>query len=155
MKTIFSPTLLRSVLILALVGAVLGLSGAASFAEDTAQGEGDIAVKPVVLTIDFGDGVQKRFPLLVASEKTTALSVLDTAAKHPRGIRYQHRGKGATAFVTSIDGLKNSGGGKKARNWTFRVNGKLANQSAALTKLAPGDELIWKYALLSEVWQAK
>ena len=127
----------------------------------TAAGHGAAfayAAKPsdtVRLTIDYGDDVKKQFTRLAWSKGMSVLDALQAAARHPRGIRFEHRGAKATVFVVSIDDLENGGGGKNARNWTFRVNGSLAKQSAALTRLQPGDKITWKYADLSELRPAK
>jgi hypothetical protein len=99
--------------------------------------------KTVRLTIDYGDGVQKVFAGLAWQEKATVFSALEAAAKHPRGIKFEHRGSGATTLVTAIDGLKNEGRG---RNWLFEVNGKLGETSCALAELKAGDAVLWRFA---------
>ena len=97
----------------------------------------------VGLSIDFGDGFQKQYSMLAWREGVTVLDVLEQASRHPRGIKYEFRGKNATAFVTSIDGVINEG---KGRNWTFRVNGQLADRSAGVYPLKPNDNVLWKFA---------
>jgi hypothetical protein len=96
----------------------------------------------VRLTVDYGDGVQKVFPSLAWQEGQTVLALLDAAAKHPRGIKFEHRGAGATTFVTSIDGQKNEGTG---RNWVYEVNGKPANKSCGVWTLKAGDQVLWRF----------
>jgi hypothetical protein len=98
----------------------------------------------VELTIDYGDGMQKRFPVLKWREGLTVFNTMQEADKHPRGISMKSRGRGATRMVTQIDDLKNGGGGKK-KNWIFRVNGELADRSCGVFKLKPGDRVLWKF----------
>lgn len=104
----------------------------------------DPAEKIVVLTIDFGDGMQKRFTQLPWSDKLTVLGALELAAKHPRGVKFTHRGVGETAFVDSIDGLKTDPQGKA---WIYSVNDRSGEKSAGIATLAPGDAILWKFDL--------
>ena len=97
----------------------------------------------VVLTIDYGDGAQKRYPTIPWVKNMTVLSALNWASKHPRGIEIQSRGKGATTLVTKIDDLKNQGG--RGENWVFRVNDKLAERSCGVFPLKQGDRILWKF----------
>ena len=96
----------------------------------------------VSLVIDFGDHFQKRFTAITWTRDMTILDVLQAAAKHPRGIGFKHRGKGKTAFLTSIDKLENQGGD---RNWVYRVNGKLGDRSFATFKVQPTDAILWTF----------
>ena len=108
----------------------------------SAGDEPEPTAKLVSLTIDFGDGFQKRFTSLKWHEKMTVLDAMKLAADHPRGIRFEHRGSKATGFLTSIDGVKNEGRG---RNWIYRVNGKLGDRSFAARNLVAGDAVLWKF----------
>ena len=100
-------------------------------------------LKAVKLTIDYGDGVQKTFVELPWKDGLTVFAALQSAAKHPRGIKVAHQGSGATTLVTAIDDLKNEGRG---RNWLFEVNGKLGEKSCAISELKPGDAVLWRFA---------
>lgn len=108
-----------------------------------AAAEPETAAKTVRLTIDYGDGVQKQFTGLAWKEGATVFDTLQSAAKHPRGIKVSHQGAGATTLITAIDDLKNEGRG---RNWLFEVNGKLGEKSCALVELKPGDAVLWRFA---------
>ena len=103
-----------------------------------------LAVEPktVSLVVNFGDGAEKHLNRLPWREGMTVLDVMSSAARHPRGVRFEHRGRGATAFLTQIDGLKNEGGG---RNWIFRVNGKLGVRSFAVRQLKEADQVEWRF----------
>ncbi|MCU0959309.1 MAG: DUF4430 domain-containing protein [Pirellulaceae bacterium] len=96
----------------------------------------------VQLVVDYGDGVEKHFTALPFREGVTVLDVLESAQRHPRGIKFVHRGKAATAFLTRIDDLENEGRG---RNWVYRVNGELADCSFATFVLKAGDTVLWKF----------
>jgi hypothetical protein len=98
--------------------------------------------KAVQLTIDYGDGVQKTFTAIEWKEKQTVLDVLEAAEKHPRGIKFKHRGNGATVLVTAIDDVANKAGGD---SWLYEVNGKLADRSCGVFEVQPGDKLLWKF----------
>jgi hypothetical protein len=98
--------------------------------------------KSVRLVIDYGDGAEKHFTALAWREGITVLDAMKAAQDHPRGIQFQFRGAGATAFLTQIDDLKNEGSG---RNWIYRVNGEFAERSFAAAKLEAGDAVLWKF----------
>lgn len=98
--------------------------------------------KSVRLVVDYGDGVEKHFTSLPWKAGLTVLDALHAASRHPRGLKFQHRGAGATAFVSQIDDVANEGRG---RNWVYRVNGKLGDRSCALAELAAGDVVLWRF----------
>jgi hypothetical protein len=100
------------------------------------------AKQVVSLVIDYGDGAEKHFTALPWRKGMTVLDALDEARKHPRGIRYEHRGTGATVFVTQIDDLTNEGAG---RNWTYRVNDKPATRSCGIFELLANDAILWRF----------
>jgi hypothetical protein len=96
----------------------------------------------VRLVVNYADGVEKHFTALPWREGMTVFDAMQAAQEHPRGIKIQFRGSGATAFLTQIDDVKNEGSG---RNWIYRVNGELAERSFAVQKLAAGDAVLWKF----------
>ena len=116
-------------------------------ADGVAAAEPDAAAdKPIVrLVIDYGDGVQKHFTQLRWKDGATVYSQLQDATRHPRGIRTQQRGKGATLLVTQIDDVGNEGAAGTGRNWIFRVNGEIGERSAAICPLAAGDTVLWSF----------
>ncbi|MEE2641984.1 MAG: DUF4430 domain-containing protein [Planctomycetota bacterium] len=75
-------------------------------------------------------------------EKMTVLDVLNHA-KEKKKIRFVYRGKNTTAFLTSINGIKNRGAG--GDNWIFRINRKLGNKSFAISTLKANDEVTWTF----------
>jgi hypothetical protein len=122
---------------LVVVGAALFISTATS-AEPTPKKE----LNQVTLIVDYGDGVQKHFTAIGWKEGFTVLDVLRAAQAHPRGIRFEHKGSGDAAMLTRIDDLANEG---RARNWMYRVNGKLANSSFGTRQVAAGDSVLWRF----------
>ena len=98
------------------------------------------------VVIEFGNEKTKTFEKIAWREGMTALDAMKQAKKADEGITFKYRGKGSRAFLTSIDGVKNEGGGRKGRNWTYRVNGKLAKKSFAARELEADDVLTWKFA---------
>jgi hypothetical protein len=96
----------------------------------------------VEVVVNYGDGVEKRFTAVSWKEEMTVLDAMKHAQNHPRGIKIEYRGSGATAFLTQIDDLKNEGSG---RNWIYRVNGELATRSFAIQELKRGDAVLWSF----------
>jgi hypothetical protein len=123
----------RVLLCLLLMSAALAVSSRPLLADDP---------KNVALTVDYGDGVQKRFTEIAWKDGMTIADLLEAAAKHPRGIKYVKRGEGATAFLTQIDDLKN---GAMDKYWIYEVNGKRGDRSYALVKLKAGDAVLWSF----------
>lgn len=97
--------------------------------------------KTVELTVDYGDGAQRRY-VLPYREGSTILQAMELVQAHPRGISFKYRGKGATAFLTEIDQVPNEGRG---RNWLYRVNDHKGEESFAVHQLAAGDRILWKF----------
>jgi hypothetical protein len=127
--------------LLAMVCAVSAASAAG--ADRQAQPQ----TKTVRLAIDFGDGAEKVFARVPWTSGQTVMDVLAWADKHPRGIDLRTSGSGLSAFVRSIDGLENEGGGATAKNWLFRLNGKLSNTGAGTCEVQAGDEISWKFGV--------
>ncbi|MBI2481391.1 MAG: DUF4430 domain-containing protein [Planctomycetia bacterium] len=96
----------------------------------------------VRLDIDYNDGVEKHFNAIAWKSEMTVMDVMLAAKRHPRGIRFEFKGKGATALLTKIDDVENEGSG---RNWLYRVNGDPADRSMGIFELKPGDTVLWKF----------
>ncbi len=74
----------------------------------------------------------------------TVLDVMSQAKRHKRGrLEFKHRGKAATALLFQIDDVANQGGGR--RNWIYYVNSRKGDRSFAISKLEPGDEVLWRF----------
>ena len=97
------------------------------------------------LTVDFGNGVEKRFKALPWSESLTVLEGLQAAAEFQPGVTFAYRDTGEDAFVTAIDGLSNAGA--EGGNWIYEINGEKAMRSAGVQTLRPGDALLWRYSV--------
>ena len=105
--------------------------------------------KTFKLAIDYGDGVEKHYPKLAWREGLTVLEAMELTKDHPRGVKFATRNdaKGEAAFVDHIDNVHNEGGGKDARNWTFKINGKKSPVGAGVQKLAENDTVVWKFGV--------
>lgn len=110
--------------------------------EENEAGKGP-AAKEVMVTVDYGDGAQKRFPKIPWKKNMTAFDATMWAAKHPRGVAIERQGKGSFTLVTKIDDLKNGGAAKK--NWIFRVNDELGDKSCGVFSLQAGDRVLWSF----------
>jgi len=108
------------------------------------------APQTIQLTVDYNDGVQKRFTLAF----TPGMTVFDamTAAKaKSHGLtfdcdpKFPCSGSPANRLLSIIDDVKNQGGGSSARNWVFWVNGISADKGFGACKLAPDDKVLWKF----------
>lgn len=121
---------------------LLGCCFATGLVNAQKPSEGASNAKTVTLTLDYGDGCQKRFVDVPWADGMTVFQLLEKSSKHPRGYSLVYAGKGETLLVTSIDGTKNEGSG---RNWIFEVNGKMGEQSCAITKLKGGDSVLWRF----------
>ena len=142
MLVISPPT--RRLLILACLLALLACSPVVGGGQSRAEPpkEPEAAKETIKLAIDYGDGVQKQFTTLPWTKDMTVLAALEAAAKHPRGIKFAHQGKGETLLVTAIDELKNEGRG---RNWLYEINGKLGDRSCAVMPIKAGDSVLWRF----------
>jgi hypothetical protein len=92
--------------------------------------------------IDYNDGVEKHFNAIAWKSGMTVMDAMLAAKKHPRGISFEHKGKGATALLTKIDDTENEGRG---RNWLYRVNGEPGDRSIGIFELKAGDTILWKF----------
>ena len=105
--------------------------------------QSDPGTKTVQLIVDYHNGVEKHFTRLPWSAKMTVLDAMKKAARVSHGIQFRHQGKGATAFLTQIDNLKNQGGGRN--NWLYEINQKPAQQSFGVQELKPHDLIRWTF----------
>src|SRR6186997_2716615 len=53
----------------------------------------------VTVVIDYGDGVEKHFTRIAWKDGLTILEAMRAAQGHPRGIRFEFKGNGASAFL--------------------------------------------------------
>jgi len=101
--------------------------------------------RTVELVLDYGDGAQKRYSDIGWRQSMTVLDVLKAAQEHSHGVSFSARGSGETAMVTKIDDLTNQGGASDAKNWIFRTNGRMGDESCGITEVHPGDTVLWKF----------
>ncbi len=138
------PALLVAIVVAVLIGrAVLEGSGSDSPAGAAAGVSAGAAT--VALTVDFGDGFQKQFSALPWYQGMTVLALLERAAEQRRRIVFATRGSGPQTLLVSIDGVENQGGGTRARNWLYSVNGRRAKLGCGARRLAAGDTVLWSF----------
>lgn len=129
------------------IGAIGGLLVATAIAEEESkqpeQPPREPEAKTVSMVIDYSDGVEMRFVNIPWREGLNIGDLMKYASEHRHGIALKVRGKGATSLLYRIDDLENQGG--KGLNWIFKVNEKLGDRSFAITTLAPGDQVLWKF----------
>jgi len=125
-------------LVLALTICVFGATG--NLFSNTAR-----ASEPVVrLVINYGDGFEKHYTRIEFQDGMTVHDAMNQAAAHPRGVKFEHRGAGTTAYLESIDGLKFQRG-INGRGWIFRINGKVSPRGMGVAELKAGDTVLWRH----------
>jgi hypothetical protein len=93
----------------------------------------------VALTIDFGGDRRKNFDSIVWHDGMTVADAMNAAS----GVAITQKGSGQSAFVTAIDGVENQGA--DGQNWTYSVNGQIADRSFAVYELKPRDRVLWTF----------
>ena len=93
----------------------------------------------VKLAIDFGGGRQKNFDAVAWRGGMTVADAMNASSE----VKITQKGSGQSAFVTSIDGVENQGA--DGQNWTYSVNGQVADRSYAVFELKPGDRVLWTF----------
>jgi hypothetical protein len=133
----------RPRVIVALVAVVAWLGWAVLAGEQPAP-PGSI----VRLVVDYGEGVEKHYTALPFAAGMTVEGALKAASglAAPRGLSFEAKGEGERCLLLSIDGLKNEGGGKGARNWLYWINGTPGDRSFAVATMAAGDTATWRFA---------
>jgi hypothetical protein len=137
--SIFSSTISRCLgaLILA-AGVIFYIPGTSAQTTSNTQS--------VTLKIDFGDGLIWHYRNIPFKPKMTiqdAMNQLSGRKIHP--LAFEFSGRGQNAFLNSIAGIENEGGGKSSRNWFYRIGDKLGDRSFGIAELNAGDEVIWHY----------
>lgn len=95
----------------------------------------------VSLKVDFGgDKPDKQIDVVCSADSTVLLSL--QRAQNMNELAFQSSGSGETAFVQSIDGVDNETDGK---SWIYHVNDELADKSAGIKTVKPGDVITWSY----------
>lgn len=108
----------------------------------------DAKTSTIKLVIDYGDGVEVHYRALAHKPNMTVLDALTAAQAHKHGLTFKHRGSGSFAMLTKLNDVENEGGGTKAKNWLYQVNGKDADVSFGSRQLQAGDVVLWKFDVL-------
>jgi hypothetical protein len=99
----------------------------------------------VSLIVNFGDGRTREWTAIAWREGMNVDDLLAAAATRNGEdvLEFARQGSGASAFLTTLDGVANEGAG--GRNWTYQVNGKRADRSFSVFELQPGDKVLWSF----------
>ncbi len=100
---------------------------------------GQTLAKKVLLAIVFGPGSRKDIGAIAWHDGMTVADLLNESP----GLRITQKGSGQSTFLTAIDGIQNQG--ESGDNWTYAVNGKIADRSFAIYQLQPGDQVLWTF----------
>lgn len=118
------------------------------------RGAGQDEIKQWVrLIIDYGDGVQKHFPMMEWKAGMTVEDLMKAAKTKSHGITYELKppnGTGASFFIEKLDDLQNEGYGPTKKNWLYSVNFVEAQVGAGVFKLNPNDVVLWKFDIYQE-----
>ena len=89
---------------------------------------------------------QRRMPMFEAPW-SPGMTVRDAmlAAQRADLLTFQEEGEGDAAMLTAISGVENQGGATDSFNWTFQVNGVMADKSFGVFELQKGDIVSWKF----------
>ena len=97
----------------------------------------------VLLEIDYRERQENISIQHDVSEGDSVLRLLQAAQKAGQ-LEFEFRGGGETAFIESIDGVKNEG--SNGSNWLYLVNGELADRGCGVKQLASGDKVKWLFS---------
>jgi hypothetical protein len=104
----------------------------------------------IELTVDYNDGVEKRF-VLPFTANMTVFDAMTAAQSNPHGLtfacdpKFPCSGPPANRFLASIDDVKNQGAGATAKNWQFWVNKVYSDQGFGVCKIGADDKVFWKF----------
>lgn len=133
-------TLFKSAALISVVAISLFMVGCDSTKKLPAELQRDTGT--VTLEVDFGGDKRAKSITVVCSPDSTVLQSLERA-RATNDLKFESRGVGETAFLSSIDGVKNEG--SDGKNWIYKVNGQLGDKSAGIYEVNPGDTVTWSF----------
>jgi hypothetical protein len=95
------------------------------------------------LTIQFGNGHERKFDAVPWHQGMTVDDLLSAASRLPDSFSYTVHGDHDMTLLTRINDLRNEG--VSGRNWTYTVNDVRADRSLAVYELKPGDRVLWTF----------
>ena len=125
----------------------------------------------ISLAVVLAFGCQKPPPVAVQTGTAAAVTIEVKRGDHTDSIRIENvvtgttleslmrsiddmpvtiQGSGVTAFVDRIGDMATSG----SEGWTFKVDGKFANQGIGSTTLTPPTTVTWSYGDASEILES-
>jgi|SRR5579863_730290 len=110
------------------------------------------APQTIHLTVNYNDGIEKRFTLPFKQGMTVFDAMTEaTATQHGLAFacdpKYPCNGSPNNGFLTSIDDVKGQGSSKY---WALFVNDIYADKGFGTCKLHPNDEVVWKFGSTNE-----
>ncbi len=116
-------------------------------AEDNFDSEATGVSVTVDLTIDFNGQAGNKTVAVPCSGDSTVFSTLERAM-NMGDLEFESSGRGESAFVISIDDVENQRAA--GDNWTYRVNGELADRGCGVYDIQPGDQIMWHFGEYEE-----
>lgn len=100
----------------------------------------------VNVVVSFGDGLTWTYENIDYKQGMTVLDAMNAVKlrKH-HALDFAYNGRGQNAFLNSLAGMENEGGGRTSKNWFYRINDKLGNKSFAIAELQAGDTVLWHF----------
>lgn len=148
-KLLLRVVVIGVILLVALIGlfAYLARTQPQRFVSPPAGGAATapVSANTVMLTIDFGDGSQMRYPNLPYSSGMTVLDAMNLTKGLKRPLEFTTSGSGDLTLVTGVGGLAGEGAAAGGRNWQYWVNDQYGRVSAATVKLNGGDRVTWVF----------
>lgn len=152
-KLLFRVVVIGVILLVGLIGLFAYLAKTQPQRFVSGQNAGTVASQPVtpvaanavMLTVDFGDGSQLRYPNLPHSPGMTVLDAMNLTKGLKRPLSFVTSGSGDLTLVTQVGDLAGEGTGNASRNWQYWVNDQYGRISVASVKLQPGDRVTWVF----------
>jgi hypothetical protein len=141
-KSAFQPGILGSAAVLLIVLAMLFAIWRVDQNADSGAVEKTSGVVHFVISFNGHHPENQRHEFQTDYEPGMTVFSAMQAARQNDQLKFQSKGSGETAFITSIDGVSNLGAAND--NWIYRVNGKVIQKSSGVCEIAPYDEIEWR-----------
>ena len=134
------------IVVASLAWAVCGCGSSRQPSDTSRVGNATTATGPV--TVEFlHQGLDDQgFAREVTLEGIAAGSTVESVMRSIQDPPIVLRGRGVTAFVESIGGIKTSA----TDGWTYRVDGEFADRGIGTTELVPPARISWKFGAWDE-----
>ena len=96
----------------------------------------------IQLEIDFV-GRKENLRIDVPCQPPLSVFQVLESAQEQGNLTFESTGRGETAFISAIGGVKNEGAA--GDNWVFRVNQQLGDRGSGVFQVNSGDQLLWTF----------